>query len=268
MSVPSASTSQSERCCSSGRRCGRCGSRLTDGPLPASCSFSCSVRCSCDRPAARSTITPIAISIRTSSARAIARSPRARSRRGKRSPWAPRWPPGRGGGDGELCADAGAAGSAGCAARAALAFLCGARCRGRDDALSLDADPQPQPRGLLQSFPPRQLGRWRDLHRHRREPGTGMNDESQMALVRFDFTSGALRGSQLMLYPRCLVHRSESHLETMPLARVTALKVSFEREPRRLGWGVALVIVGLLLLSISWPLGSFAHGPAQQMTAI
>ena len=59
-----------------------------------------------------------------------------------------------------------------------------------------------------------------------------MNDESQLALVRFDFTSGALRGSQLMLYPRCLVHRSDSHLETMPLARVTALKVSFEREPR------------------------------------
>ena len=76
-----------------------------------------------------------------------------------------------------------------------------------------------------------------------------MNDESQLALVRFDFTSGALRGSQLMLYPRCLVHRSDSHLETMPLARVTALKVSFEREPRRLGWGVALVIAALLLLA-------------------
>lgn len=94
-----------------------------------------------------------------------------------------------------------------------------------------------------------------------------MNDESQMALVRFDFASGALRGSQLMLYPRCLVHRSESHLETMPLARVTALKVAFEREPRRLGWGVALVIVALLLLALSGPLGSFAHSAAQEMTA-
>ena len=94
-----------------------------------------------------------------------------------------------------------------------------------------------------------------------------MNDESQLALVRFDFTSGALRGSQLMLYPRCLVHRSDSHLETMPLARVTALKVSFEREPRRLGWGVALVIAALLLLALSGPLGSFAHTAAQEMTA-
>src|SRR5438477_11648268 len=94
-----------------------------------------------------------------------------------------------------------------------------------------------------------------------------MNDESQLALMRFDFTSGALRGSQLMLYPRCLVHRSDSHLETMPLARVTALKVSFEREPRRLGWGVALVIAGLLLLALSGPLGSFAHTPAHDTTA-
>ena len=94
-----------------------------------------------------------------------------------------------------------------------------------------------------------------------------MNDESQLALVRFDFTSGALRSSQLMLYPRCLVHRSDSHLETMPLARVTALKVSFEREPRRLGWGVALVIAALLLLALSGPLGSFAHTAAQEMTA-
>ena len=62
-----------------------------------------------------------------------------------------------------------------------------------------------------------------------------MNDESQLALTRFDFTTGANRGSQLMLYPRCLVHRSDSQLETVPLSRVTAVKVSFKRDPRRLG---------------------------------
>jgi len=62
-----------------------------------------------------------------------------------------------------------------------------------------------------------------------------MNDESQLALTRFDFTTGANRGSQLMLYPRCLVHRSASQLETVPLSRVTAIKVSFKRDPRRLG---------------------------------
>src|SRR5256885_10594717 len=94
-----------------------------------------------------------------------------------------------------------------------------------------------------------------------------MNDESQLALMRFDFTSGAQRGSQLMLYPRCLVPRSDSHRETVPLARITAMKVSFQRDPRRLGWGVACVVAALFLLVLSAPLGSFAHGAAQEMAA-
>ena len=94
-----------------------------------------------------------------------------------------------------------------------------------------------------------------------------MNDESQLALSRFDFTTGSDRGSQLMLYPRCLVHRSASQLETVPLARVTSIRVSFKREARRLGWGIAAVIVALALLAISGPLGNLAHGAAQEMAA-
>jgi hypothetical protein len=94
-----------------------------------------------------------------------------------------------------------------------------------------------------------------------------MNDETGSALTRFEFASGMLRGSQLMLYPRCLVHRSEAHLETIPLARVTALRVSFERHPRQLGWGVALVVFALVMLAIASPMGSVAHGAAQEMAA-
>jgi hypothetical protein len=94
-----------------------------------------------------------------------------------------------------------------------------------------------------------------------------VNEESQLALMRFDFTSGAHRGSQLMLYPRCLVHRSDSHLETVPLARITAIRVSFQRDPRRVGWGVACALAALFLLVLSAPLGSFAHGAAQEMAA-
>lgn len=95
-----------------------------------------------------------------------------------------------------------------------------------------------------------------------------MNDEtSQSALTRFEFTTGVLRGSQLMLYPRSLIHRSDGHLETMPLARVTAMRVSFERHPRQLGWGIALVVLALLLLGVAAPLGNVAHGAAQEMAA-
>jgi hypothetical protein len=93
-----------------------------------------------------------------------------------------------------------------------------------------------------------------------------MNDETQQAaLTRFDFTSGLQRGSYLMLYPRSLVHRSESYLETVPLARVTAINVAFHRNTRQIGWGVALVLVALALLAIAGPLGSVAHSAAEEM---
>jgi len=94
-----------------------------------------------------------------------------------------------------------------------------------------------------------------------------MSDDAQTPLLRFDFTNGLQRGSQLMLYPRYLVHRSDSHVETVPFSRITALKVAFERDPRRLGWGVALVIVALLLLALAAPIGSLSHGAAQEMMA-
>ena len=94
-----------------------------------------------------------------------------------------------------------------------------------------------------------------------------MSDDAQTPLLRFDFRNGLERGSQLMLYPRYLIHRSDSHVETVPFARITALRVAFERNPRRIGWGVALVIVALLLLAIAAPVGSLAHGAAQEMMA-
>jgi hypothetical protein len=95
-----------------------------------------------------------------------------------------------------------------------------------------------------------------------------MNDETvRPALARFDFTDGLERGSQLMLYPACLVHRSDSHLETVPLSRVSAMRVSFTRDNRRLGWGVGLVVLALVLLALSAPLGGLAHGAAQEVAA-
>jgi hypothetical protein len=87
------------------------------------------------------------------------------------------------------------------------------------------------------------------------------------AITRFAFAAGILRGTHLTLYPTCLVHRSDTHLETLPLAGITAVRVAFQRDARKLGWGVALVLIALVLLAISGPIGSFASDAARDMTA-
>lgn len=89
-----------------------------------------------------------------------------------------------------------------------------------------------------------------------------MNDTAAPAVARFAFTSGILRGTDLTLHPTCLVHRSDRHIETLPLAGITAVRVSFERDARKLGWGVVLVIVGLGLLAASAPLQGWSSSAA------
>ncbi|HEV3008799.1 MAG TPA: hypothetical protein VGX52_07175 [Burkholderiales bacterium] len=90
-------------------------------------------------------------------------------------------------------------------------------------------------------------------------------NETGPAITRYGFTSGMLRGTHLTLHPTCLVHRSDNHLETLPLAGITALRVAFQRDTRKLGWGIALIVIALLLLAIAGPIGSFASGAAGEM---
>ena len=85
-------------------------------------------------------------------------------------------------------------------------------------------------------------------------------------LRRLDFTSGGLRGTHLLLYPVCLLHRSETHLETLPLAAVASVRVAFERDNLKIGWCVALVVVALLLLAIGSPIASFASNAASEVS--
>jgi hypothetical protein len=91
--------------------------------------------------------------------------------------------------------------------------------------------------------------------------------ESGPALTRFAFAGGMLRGTHLTLYPTCLVHRGDNHLETLPLAGMTAVRVAFQRDTGKLGWGIALIVVALVLLAIAGPIGSFASGAAGEMAS-
>jgi hypothetical protein len=90
-------------------------------------------------------------------------------------------------------------------------------------------------------------------------------NETGPALTRFAFASGMLRGTHLTLYPTCLVHRSDTHLETLPIAAMTAVSVAFRRDARKLRWGIMLIVIALLLLAVSGPLDRFAADAATDM---
>ena len=81
-----------------------------------------------------------------------------------------------------------------------------------------------------------------------------MTSDAGPAITRYDFTSGALRGTHFTLYATCLTHRGDNHLETLPLAAIASLRVAYERNARRIGWGVALLVVALILFAVSGPI--------------
>lgn len=92
-----------------------------------------------------------------------------------------------------------------------------------------------------------------------------MNDASA-AITRFDFANGEHRGSHLTLYANCLVHRGDSHLETLPLATITSVRVAFERGASLLGWALTLFIVAILMLLIASPVSNIAATAAADLT--
>jgi hypothetical protein len=74
------------------------------------------------------------------------------------------------------------------------------------------------------------------------------------SLAEFEINSGAQRGSRLTLYANRLVQQGGDSLETVPLAQLAAVRVAFERDPRRLNWAIGLLIVALILAAASGPL--------------
>lgn len=94
-----------------------------------------------------------------------------------------------------------------------------------------------------------------------------MSTDAGPAITRYDFTRGTLRGTHFTLYANCLIHRGDAHLETLPLAGIASLRVAYERDARRVGWGVSLVIIALVLSAISGPLAELAGAAAGEMAA-
>jgi hypothetical protein len=86
-------------------------------------------------------------------------------------------------------------------------------------------------------------------------------------LARFEFGTGPLRGSELVLYRTSLVHRGKVELETLQLAAIAALRVAFARDTRGLGWGIGLIVAALLFLVISGPVASSAAHAVADLTS-
>jgi hypothetical protein len=93
-----------------------------------------------------------------------------------------------------------------------------------------------------------------------------MNDAGS-ALTRFDFTNGEQRGSHLTLHPNCLVHRGDSHLETLPLATITSVRVTFQRSASLIGWGVAFLLAAIVMLLAAAPLAGLAGAAAADLAS-
>ena len=94
-----------------------------------------------------------------------------------------------------------------------------------------------------------------------------MTSDAGPAISRYDFTGGPLRGSHFTLFANCLVHRSDSQLETLPLGGIASLRVAYRRDTRKFGWGVALVLAALVVFALSGPLAELATAASAEMAA-
>jgi signal transduction histidine kinase len=92
-----------------------------------------------------------------------------------------------------------------------------------------------------------------------------MTMPSEPAVASFDFRSGPLRGTQLTLYGARLLHHGVGYMESMPLAAIAAVRVSYERHEQRIGWGVALGVAALLLFLVFRPIAAFAVGASAEV---
>jgi hypothetical protein len=91
--------------------------------------------------------------------------------------------------------------------------------------------------------------------------------EPSAAITRFDFVNGEQRGSHLTLFAGCLVHRGDSHLDTLPLATITSVRVAYQRDGSLIGWGVMLLFAAAVMLLAAPPLAGLAASAAADVNS-
>jgi len=105
---------------------------------------------------------------------------------------------------------------------------------------------------MLPGVPAQQLDRPRDLRGNRRRLSTaGDPVTTDNPLAEFEIGSGAQRGSRLTLYVNRLTYQGGDTMESVPLAQLAAVRVAFERDPRKLNWAIGLLLLTLVLAALS-----------------
>jgi len=85
-------------------------------------------------------------------------------------------------------------------------------------------------------------------------------------IANFDFSSGPQRGTQLSLYGARLLHHGVGQMESMALRGIAAVRVGYERDARRIGWGVVLALLAAMLFAVSGPLSGVAVDAAAEIS--
>lgn len=75
-------------------------------------------------------------------------------------------------------------------------------------------------------------------------------------IAEFEISSGAQRGSRLTLYASRLAYQGGDAMESVPLAHLASVGVAFERDPLKLNWAIALLVLALILLAVTGPISS------------
>jgi hypothetical protein len=92
-------------------------------------------------------------------------------------------------------------------------------------------------------------------------------NEHGTPIGRFDFRRGALRGSTLALFAGSLVHRGAAEFDIMALGAVGAVRVTYERDSRKSGWGIVLIVIALAVYAVSGLVGDLAAGAAGDLAS-
>ena len=86
-------------------------------------------------------------------------------------------------------------------------------------------------------------------------------------IADYHFQRGALRGTQFTLFESRLLHIGTDCTESTVLDAIGSVRIAFERDARRIGWGAALGAIALVVFALAGPLDALAGRGLSEISA-